>query len=210
MRLKDWQFFLGIGVITFFVILPASHDAFFGFADRYPYIGGFMKFFLFASMGDIISRRIKRGDYQVTGLLYKALVWGIIGIMVVIVFQVFPAGVLAMQGMGMLPLEGNTFAHALFSSVLMNLFFAPTMMLFHRISDAFIEYRLLSSGKTLGGALKTIDYPAFIQMLFKTVPLFWMPAHTITFLLPSTYQPFFASLLGVMLGLFLNLFKRHT
>ena len=39
----------------------------------------------------------------------------------------------------------------------------------------------------------------------KTIPLFWFPAHTITFILPSTFQVLFAALLGVALGLILAL-----
>jgi hypothetical protein len=34
----------------------------------------------------------------------------------------------------------------------------------------------------------------------KTIPLFWIPAHTITFLLDPDYQVLFAAFLGIMLG----------
>jgi len=37
----------------------------------------------------------------------------------------------------------------------------------------------------------------------KTIPFFWIPAHTITFLLPADFQVLFAALLSVMLGLIL-------
>ena len=39
----------------------------------------------------------------------------------------------------------------------------------------------------------------------KTIPLFWFPAHTITFILPANLQVLFAALLGVALGLILAL-----
>ena len=38
----------------------------------------------------------------------------------------------------------------------------------------------------------------------KTIPFFWIPAHTITFLLAPQYQVLFAALLGVMLGILLS------
>ena len=41
----------------------------------------------------------------------------------------------------------------------------------------------------------------------KTIPLFWYPAHTITFLLPGDYQVLFAAFLGVVLGLILSIKK---
>ncbi|MDE6112603.1 MAG: hypothetical protein K2G46_04230, partial [Bacteroidales bacterium] len=37
----------------------------------------------------------------------------------------------------------------------------------------------------------------------KTIPLFWIPAHTVTFLLPPQWQVLFAALLGVVLGILL-------
>jgi ABC-type phosphate/phosphonate transport system permease subunit len=41
----------------------------------------------------------------------------------------------------------------------------------------------------------------------KTIPLFWFPVHTITFILPPTFQVLFAALLGVALGLILAIKK---
>ena len=40
-------------------------------------------------------------------------------------------------------------------------------------------------------------------VFLKTIPLFWFPAHTITFLLPPDFQVLFAALLGIALGLIL-------
>jgi hypothetical protein len=37
----------------------------------------------------------------------------------------------------------------------------------------------------------------------KTIPLFWYPAHTITFLLPAEQRVLFAALLGIVLGVLL-------
>ncbi len=44
----------------------------------------------------------------------------------------------------------------------------------------------------------------------KTIPLFWIPAHTITFLLPEEFRVLFAAVLSVMLGVLLSLGSRHT
>jgi uncharacterized integral membrane protein len=38
----------------------------------------------------------------------------------------------------------------------------------------------------------------------KTIPLFWYPAHTITFLLPAGFQVLFAAVLGIVLGVLLS------
>ena len=42
----------------------------------------------------------------------------------------------------------------------------------------------------------------------KTLPLFWFPAHTITFLLPGEMRVLFAALLGVLLGVILSIAAR--
>ena len=54
-----------------------------------------------------------------------------------------------------------------------------------------------------------IDWSAFVGFtLLKTVPLFWIPAHTVTFMLPSEYQVMMAAALSVALGVFLSLGNR--
>ena len=42
----------------------------------------------------------------------------------------------------------------------------------------------------------------------KTIPLFWFPAHTVTFLLPPSGRVLCAALLGVALGVLLALAAR--
>lgn len=204
----DMMFAMVLFITALLLVIPSTHHTFFDFTNRYVLFGGFLKFFLFASLGDIFSYRIRFTSYQVPGLLRKMGVWGFIGIIIVIVFEIFPAGVDALNMNGIIPHGSNAVMRALYISVLMNLLFAPAMMLFHRITDAMIELHVKSKHYQFNAALDTIDYPAFVKMLLKTIPLFWIPAHTITFLLPEMYRAFFASILGVMLGLFLNLFKK--
>ena len=45
--------------------------------------------------------------------------------------------------------------------------------------------------------------------ILKTVPIFWIPAHTVTFLLPSEYQVITAAALSVALGVILSLGNRN-
>lgn len=42
----------------------------------------------------------------------------------------------------------------------------------------------------------------------KTIPLFWYPAHPVTFLLPSEMCVLFAALLGIVLGVILAIVAR--
>ena len=97
-------------------------------------------------------------------------------------------------------------------SVAMNTIFAPVFMTLHKVTDSHIT----ATGGTLrgffttplrfGDTLAAIDWHRQWGFVFKkTIPLFWFPAHTITFLLPGDFRVLFAALLGVMLGVLLAL-----
>lgn len=87
-------------------------------------------------------------------------------------------------------------------------------MTFHKITDTHI----LATGGTLCGLFTPIPMGEIMQNLNwrvqwgfvfkKTIPLFWFPAHTITFLLPGEMRVLFAALLGVALGVILAIAAR--
>jgi len=92
----------------------------------------------------------------------------------------------------------------------LNLFYAPVLMTFHKITDTHI----LENGGTLRGFLRPIKFARIFSSInwdvqwnfvFKrTIPLFWIPAQTITFLLPEEYRVLFAAFLGIVLGIILG------
>ncbi|MFU8786536.1 MAG: hypothetical protein ACNA7U_04745 [Candidatus Izemoplasmataceae bacterium] len=207
---NDYYFITGILLLTAILVYPLTKEAFFSFTDQYVLVGGFIKFFIFASIGDIISHRIRQKNYHVIGLLPKAIIWGFIGIVIVYVFRIFTEGVYYLQSENLLPFFGIPFFFAFFTSLFMNLIFAPTMMLFHRITDHYIEHKNSDINHSFYSTILQVDYQKFVTfVVFKTIPLFWIPAHTITFLLPENYRVFFASILGVMLGLILGFAKQQ-
>ena len=81
----------------------------------------------------------------------------------------------------------------------------------HKCSDTYLQALRDKNGKgvKLGQVIDAVDWKRFVSFtLFKTVPIFWIPAHTLTFLLPSEYQVMLAALLSVALGIILNLRKK--
>ncbi|MCK4814060.1 MAG: Mpv17/PMP22 family protein, partial [Candidatus Marinimicrobia bacterium] len=51
-----------------------------------------------------------------------------------------------------------------------------------------------------------LDWSVQWNFVFKrTIPFFWIPAHTITFLISSEYRIVFAALLGIILGIILSI-----
>ena len=204
---KDIVLWILVLVSLLGAIFIVTREFFLNFASNTPLLGGFVKFFFLASYGDLIANRIKKKSWAIpTGFLWKAIVWGMIGIVIVLIFGIFTKGVLDLQSNGILPFEGSAFASALFISLLMNFTFAPTMMTAHRLSDSYIEHR--KSEKSFSEIIKDIDFAQFFKFtILRTIPFFWVPAHTVTFLLPEEYRVIFAAILGIFLGLILGLFN---
>jgi phage-related protein len=52
--------------------------------------------------------------------------------------------------------------------------------------------------------IEAINWDAFISfVVFKTIPFFWIPAHTVTFTLPIQYRVAVAADLSIILGVIL-------
>ncbi len=208
---KDYLTSFAVFLFTALLVFIVTRKYFLDFAGEYKLFGGFVKFFFLASIGDFIGIRIKTKEWKLpASILAKAIVWGLIGVSIVLMFKIFPVGVAALQTSGILPFKGVTLAFAILVSVLMNFTFAPTMMAFHRVSDSYLELKKVNKSTTIGDAIESINWRQFISFtVFKTIPLFWVPAHTITFLLPEEYRVIFAALLGIILGVILGLFKNE-
>ena len=206
---KDYLISFGVLIITGVIVFIITRDFFLEFASEYKLLGGFIKFFFLASIGDFIAIRIKSKEWKIPSyIVIKAVVWGLIGIVIVLMFTIYPLGIEALQDNNILPFEGSTFFFALFTSVIMNFTFAPTMMAFHRVSDTYLNLKFDNKKVSIGEAIDTVNWRQFINFtVFKTIPLFWIPAHTITFLLPEEYRIIFAAVLGIFLGLLLGIFN---
>ena len=195
--------------VAFAVILgiPATRAGFLGLSAAHPYLMGFLKFALLATTGEVLAARFAGGAFAFPkGALPKAAVWGLIGMMMAGLMPVFSGGVLAAQQSGVLPLAGNTFVTALLTSAIMNITFGPVMMAGHRISDTMIDRRCGGQKGGLLEAVRAVDWAGFVGFVVqRAIPFFWIPAHTITFLLPPQWRVLFAALLGVALGIFLSI-----
>ena len=127
--------------------------------------------------------------------------------------MVFGIAVGGMMTSGLLPHPANEMAariiKAFFISATMNLTFGPTFMAVHKCSDTYLELRKKGEPHSVSDVVRTVDWSRFVTFtLFKTVPIFWIPAHTVTFMLPAEYQVVVAAFLSVALGVILNLKKK--
>ena len=202
---------LSICACAMVLIIPASREVFKSLSAEHPYLMGFAKFALLATAGELIAVRMAKGEWALPALIVpRFIIWGFIGIWITFMMGVYRTAVLN----GVLPVFGNDFVkgllRAFYISVIMNTTFGPTFMAVHKCSDSYLELRAsgIKSPK-LAQVMGSVDWTKFVSFtLFKTVPLFWIPAHTVTFLLPQEYQVMMAASLSVALGIILNLGKR--
>ena len=201
-------------LLTWVVILvvPATREAFIGATEAHPYIGGFIKFGILATMGDLLGARILKGDWVIPkGVMYKVIMWGVIGLMVTLVFTVYMGGVAVAQASGKLPFSGSILAQAFFGSAIMNLTFGPMMMVFHRFADMYINIKYEKNGGkvTMGELIDKNDWHSLVEFSWiKTCPFFWIPAHTAVFLLPAQYRVIASAFLSIALGILLTIAKK--
>ena len=201
-------------LITALFILPQTREAFIRLTENFSYLMGFMKFAILATMGELSALRLSKGIWtQPDGLIFKIVVWGFIGVLITFMFSFYSKGVTAMLH-EMRNLPGNSFLStvtpALLTSVIMNLTFGIVFMAMHRMSDTYIEMRFNHKKPTMNELVQTINWDAFIKfVVFKTIPWFWIPAHTITFTLPSQYRVVVAAYLSIILGIILVYSKKN-
>ena len=209
-----------LAVFALFLFVKPVTSWYMQFNKEHGMIMSFLKFALLATLGEIIALRIKTGNYNEPGfgIIPRMIVWGFLGLAINLAFNIFASGApvfLAYMGLKDAPaamngsFSGLKLLDAFTISTTMNLIFAPVMMTFHKITDIHI----IANGGTISGLLKPIPFGPILKginwdvmwnfIFKKTIPFFWIPAHTITFLLPPEFRVLFAALLGIALGLIL-------
>ncbi|MFN8206283.1 MAG: hypothetical protein U0T82_02590 [Bacteroidales bacterium] len=221
MKRTDFLFLLYFVLLFLpFIVIPGLRDFYTRFNAEHPVLISFIKFSLLATTGELIGLRIKTGSYfkEGFGLLPRALIWGFLGVTVKIAFTVFATGTpvfLEMAGLDGAreiihgPLSAQKIFVSFCISTALNLFYAPVLMTFHKITDTHIQqhngsFSCLFKSIRIREIIVNMDWAVqWNFVLKKTIPLFWIPAQTITFLLPAEVQILFAALLGVLLGVLL-------
>ena len=218
MKKQDLAFL--VLLLSFFAPFFLSEKLYFfyrEFNDEHGLLMAFIKFFFLATMGESLGLRIREGVYNKKGfgLLPRAMVWGFLGISIKIAFVVFSSGTISfLEYLGMDSpqeiikgeLNGKKILVAFSISTILNLFYAPVLMTVHKITDSHIT----RNHGTLMGLFSPIRFTSILQnmdwdvhwnfVIKKTIPLFWIPAQTITFLLAEEWQILFAAILGIVLG----------
>lgn len=222
-----------IGLFIPFFISSDVYSFYEAFNKEHLMITSFVKFAILATLGECLGLRIKAGVYNQPGfgVIPRAIVWGFLGLTIQMAFVVFSTGIpvflsktlgldWAADFLDKSKVSGLSIQQKIliaFSiSAAMNIIYAPVMMTFHKITDMHI----VNNGGTIAGLFKPIKFkeifPAInwsVQWNFvfkKTIPFFWIPAHTITFLLPTEFRVLFAAILGIVLGVILAIASQKS
>lgn len=222
MKKSDLIFFaVMVALLSPFFLSESCYELYTGATKSHAYLMAFLKFAILATLGEMIGLRIKEGiySYKGFGLMPRAVVWGLLGVWIAAAMKLFSVGSPVMlesfgvEGVAEAMKGGFTTEKLLGAftiSVMMNTLFAPVFMTTHKITDTHI----LSNGGSLAALLRPVPVRSIISSLNwsvqwnfvfkKTIPLFWIPAHTITFMLPPTMQVLFAASLSIVLGVLLS------
>lgn len=226
MKKHDFLFILLLVAIFLpFFVSSTIYEGYKSFNAAHGMVMSFLKFGILATLGEMLGLRISAGVYNRKGfgVLPRAVVWGLLGMGINAAMIIFSKGVPQfMEYMGMTDassiingaFSGEKVGIAFAISVAMNTIFAPVFMTFHKITDTHIldcrgSLRSLLTPIPMTRIITHLNWDAQWNFVFKkTIPLFWYPAHTITFLLPGEMRVLFAAILGVVLGVLLAIAAR--
>jgi len=163
-----------------------------------PIITAIIQFAVLGTLGDAVSHWIVKrkifSPYDAKTLILKIIEWSILAVMIKYAFIGFNGFVEALIDNNYLPqLYGISKSFAISTS--MNLQFGPFLVIMHRLMDNLI------AGKQ---NWKNLD-KGFYSLLW-----FWIPAHTITFILPKEFQIGLAALWSLALGIILGFYNRKS
>ncbi len=181
-------------------------EEFIALTVAFPLQMGFLKLGALATFGELVKIRRTTGKWDFRDWPLKFIVWGLFGVWFTWVFALFAAGTIAIIKKGLWLDLGSVFT-AFSTSLFMNLLalYAWPMMLVHEYCNKVIEKKKLVSFVEFGEKLDKKTWFRFIPL---TIVFFWLPAHTITFMLPEEFRVLMAALLSIALGFILTIKKK--
>jgi len=175
-------------------------DKYIAFVQMYPFLSAMLQFAVLGTLGDCIAKwfigKSLRWPFTLKETIWKPIEWAMLAVLIKIAFIGYNGFVDALAHKQILPNQVSvtgSFLRAFSISVSMNLQFGFLLVILHRMLD------YLPFGK--------VNY-SNIHKGFYSLIWFWIPAHTVTFMLPTDYQIGLAAVWSLALGLILGLFNK--
>ncbi len=181
-------------------------ESYINFVQDNVILSAIIHFAILGTFGEILSKWVVNKSikypFSFVMTIKKMVIWAILGVAIKFAFIGFAGNsgtndgfVNALMNHNFLPqVSKNSFLFAFFVSAMMNLQFGPFMIIFHRILDNLAAGR--SNWKGINKGLYCLLW-------------FWIPAHTVTFLMPSEFRVLMAAVWSLALGLLLGFFNRN-
>lgn len=171
-------------------------DTYIELVKEYPIYSAMLQFAVLGTLGDIISKWMQQGKifmpYKWIIVVLKMIEWAIIAITIKYAFVGFQGFIDNLVGHGLLP-ELGKFGRAFAISVSMNLQYGLFLVIFHRFLDNVVAKQ--NNWKNIDKGMLSLAW-------------FWIPAHTVTFMLDKPYQIGLAAIWSVVLGIILGFYNR--
>lgn len=155
-----------------------------------------IQFAILGTLGDVIAKCLVEKRFSkpfgFVTLLMKMAEWAFLAVLIKYAFTGFNGFVDALVSHELLPGLGK-FTRAFSISTTMNLQFGPFLVIMHRLLD-----NLIAGQKNWQNLDK-----GFMSLLW-----FWIPAHTVTFMLDKPFQIGLAAVWSVVLGIILGFYNR--
>ena len=162
----------------------------------YPIITAMIQFAILGTLGDTIAKWIIKGKvfapYNFLTLILKMVEWAILAVCIKYAFVGFHGFVDGLVEHGMFP-ELNKLGYSFAISATMNLQFGPFLVIMHRLLD-----NIVAREKNWANINK-----GMLSLLW-----FWIPAHTVTFILDKPFQIGLAAVWSVVLGIILGFYNK--
>lgn len=172
-------------------------EAYVSFVRAWPISSAMLQFAVLGTLGEAAAAWMRAGrffpPFSPRVALLKALGWSVLAVCIKYAFAGFTAFVAGLSAKGLLPRESGPLFFAFAVSLSMNLQFGPFLVITHRLIDNGIDGRRNWAG---------LD-KALLSLLW-----FWVPAHTITFMLPEDFRIGLAALWSLALGIILGFYGR--
>jgi len=162
----------------------------------HPITTAMAQFAVLGTLGETASRWLAArrffSPFGLRGTLLRMLGWALLAVCIKYAFTGFVAFIDGLISHGLLP-ELGPLGKAFAVSLAMNLQFGPFLVIAHRLIDNFID-----------GAPNWANLDKGLLSLL----WFWVPAHTVTFLLPLELRIGLAAVWSLALGLLLGFYNR--
>jgi len=166
--------------------------------QAHPISSAMLQFAILGTLGEIISKWIVQKNFKypfsLLMTLWKMLVWALLAIGIKYAFKGFGGFLQSLMAGGMWPnFAQGSFGYAFSISALMNLQFGLFLVIIHRVLDNIPEK--VKNWKNLHKGMYSLLW-------------FWIPAHTVTFMVHDDLRIGLAAVWSVALGLILGFFNR--